>query len=85
MRMLSPNMVVAINVASARGGRLIRVSGGYWTYPDCPVRDHTGAPYWYTDAGTIHALVEEEMFDFIDWREAADGKRTPIAAMKRAY
>ncbi|MBY0395649.1 MAG: hypothetical protein K2X91_04150 [Thermoleophilia bacterium] len=63
MAKLSPSMTAVLEVIRANGGTLVRVTHGYWTWPDCPVKpekDWTGVqnPVWFTRLATIEALVK---------------------------
>lgn len=64
---LSPTMQDALDKARANSGKLVRLAGGFWTYPGCPRKAQAViankivgcyVPAWYVGVGTINALVE---------------------------
>lgn len=57
---LSPTMEEALARAQTHGGELVRLPGGFWTYPGCPV-DKRGVPTWWVTKGTIGALLLREL------------------------
>lgn len=59
MTALSATMQDALAKGREHGGRLVRLPGGFWTYPDCPARDSHGysVPEWSISAHTIKALL----------------------------
>lgn len=78
-RALSPTMTMALHDIKQHGGRLVRLPGGYWTYPDCPRQSHDGVPSWYLGSSTVLALVSRQRLTYCEWKE---GRRCtfPVAA-----
>jgi hypothetical protein len=72
---LSATMAEALGETVRLGGELIRLQGGYWTYPNCPRSN--GFPDWYAGASTIQALVDRGEMEFTEWRDGRHG-RFPI-------
>lgn len=70
---LSATMAVTLAETIDRGGELIRLAGGFWTYPDCPRRPHDGVPTWWVGASTVNALVTRGAFSYTEWKH---GKST---------
>lgn len=77
-RKLSPTMDNALAVAHAHGGTLIRLTGGFWTYPGCRiVRDYSPqyvVPEWHVSTLTIRALIDRAAVRVIGWCESRTGK-----------
>lgn len=58
-------MADAIATASAHGGTLVKLKGGYWTWPGCPThRDgplkycFLDVPEWHVSDATVRGLVK---------------------------
>lgn len=56
-RRLSPAQEDALRFVRAHGGRLVRLPGGFWTYPGCDTMPRTGWPSEYVRTNTVRALV----------------------------
>jgi hypothetical protein len=57
---LSPAQELALRFVAANGGRLVRLPGGFWTYPGCPVESRPygdDVPTDYVRTNTVRALV----------------------------
>jgi hypothetical protein len=52
-------------MAVDHGGKLIKFSGGYWTFPDCPRSG--GLPTEYYGTTTIEALVRRGRLQYTEW------------------
>jgi hypothetical protein len=70
---LSAEMAHAIEKALMHG-RLVRLPGGYWTYPDCPRSRGAGAPDWHVGTTTIDALVDRGRLEFVEYVEGRRGR-----------
>jgi hypothetical protein len=55
---LSATMRDALKTFIAHGGKLVRLRGGFWTYPDAPItsRAGIGVPEWYAGTTTVIGL-----------------------------
>ena len=55
---LSPTQAQAVAVIKARGGKIERWPGGFWTTPGIEFDQRPGyrVPNWYVGAGTVKAL-----------------------------
>lgn len=55
---VSASMRAALAKAQGAGGRLVRLPGGFWTFPGCALRPGSGYPVWSVAKGTVAALVK---------------------------
>lgn len=78
---LSAAMVAALDEIQARGGRLVRYQGGYWSTPAAEC--HGGRPAWYIGTPTVNALVSRGRLAFTEWHDPAKSL-FPIAATLEA-
>lgn len=76
---LTAPMVIALDAATAHGGKLVRHQGGYWSWLGCPRRQHDGLPKEWFATSTIHALVMRDRLRYSEWRDGRNGC-FPIAA-----
>jgi hypothetical protein len=55
---LSPTQEEAIKMINDHGGKIIRLKGGFWTYPDCPKEEGvlSSYPAWSVDIRTVRCL-----------------------------
>ncbi len=64
---LSPTQQETVDKMKAHGGKLVRLLGGFWTYPGCSSRasGFTGAeiPDWYTSTPTVKALEKKGVIE----------------------
>lgn len=54
--------------------RLIRVQGGFWTYPTCPRKGDGTIPTWWVDVRTVRAMEKAGLLvrvnEFVEeWRD----------------
>lgn len=59
---LSPSQEEAVAVARRHGGKLARLSGGFWTYPSCPMGKNGVVPTWWASTRTVEGLVKAGVF-----------------------
>lgn len=77
---LSATMIIALDEAKTRGGKLVRHQGGYWTYPGAVPLATIGRPFdWWVGASTVEALVERGRLRYVEWKEGR-GTRFPVVA-----
>lgn len=58
---LSPTMRKTLRHMRDQGGKLVRLKGGFWTYPSCPIKpkpyvDSPSIPEWSVGTQTVQAL-----------------------------
>lgn len=56
---LTPTQIEILGAMRANGGELVRIAGGYWTYPGCPTRVAGGEeiPTRYWGVQSVAALM----------------------------
>lgn len=74
---LSPTMSAVLKEAVDFGGRLVRLPGGYWTYPGCPWAG--SAPSFNVGTKTIEGLRARGHLVYTEWKRGKSGW-FPIAA-----
>ena len=68
---LSGPMQTALAVARANGNALHKVTGGYWTWLDCPLGKsnpefpHISMPVWFVLTSTINGLVARDLAEIV--------------------
>ena len=76
-RPLTTQQTAALAMAVDHGGKLIKFSGAYWTFPGCP---HSGHPWnEHYRSTTIEALVRRGHLQYTQWVKGP-GLRFPVAA-----
>jgi hypothetical protein len=78
---ISNTMLACLYQIEAHGGKLVRLPGGFWSWPDCPRHAHDGVPHVYWGTSTVQALVARKELEYVDWRDGRGG-RFPIAAAR---
>lgn len=58
---LSDHQLHAVRKARENGGRLLRLAGGFWTYPGCPMTPNGIVPEWWTGTQTIEVLTRRKV------------------------
>lgn len=81
---LSATMAIALADTIDHGGKLIRHVGGYWSWPNCPKRQHDGVPEEYFGTSTVEALVARGAFEYVEWKDGRNGKFPIAVAVKKS-
>lgn len=53
---LSPTQLEALEKIREHGGKIIRLNGGFWTWPSCPPGYWQDTPSWSVDIKTVRCL-----------------------------
>jgi hypothetical protein len=83
MEKLSPTQEEALQIIREHGGRIIRLKGGFWTYPGCPAGNGIFRKYpsWSVDIKTVRCLEREGFLERAnvfpeEWRDTRILKET---------
>jgi hypothetical protein len=68
----------ALEVARKFGGKLVRVTGGYWTHEGCRIEAATGVPVWKVPKEIIIELVSRNALEWSKFRPESGGGIMPI-------
>lgn len=82
---MSAAMAYAMMLVHEHGGRLERLTGGFWTYPSAPRRGADKLPEWYAADATIEGLVARGELEFTQFRgDYPIAAALPAAAKEKA-
>ena len=78
-------MAEALATAQQHGNKLVRFTGGYWSWSGCPCKN--GVPEQYFRLHTIQALVRRDAMAYTKFQDGRGrrnrGGRDPIEATVR--